>query len=493
MTENVTRTFVQIKAYSETGSCPLKINPICFIMSICSAISCSKLFGEIMNLRKILPVVLIILMAAAVLPTNQSPAQAQDSVIIVGTTDMPDTLDPAQSNDFLSWEILQHLYVGLTRQVPGTNEYELTLADSHTVSEDGLTHTFTIRDDAAFADGSSITAQDFANSINRVLDLDYSGAVILEDIGLSVEVSEDDELVMTTNRPIPYFEGLVALPLFFAIPASDFPMDDVVQFPTSLTGNGVMTLANFDPGDEIELHANPEYAYGEPAKTDTVILRRFNTTEELRIAMQSGAIDLAWRSLSLQDADELVEENEDIQLVTEPSVRMWYLIFNKRFDYVDDPVIRESVLLTLDRDRIVEEDFGGYLTAAYSLVPEMVGGAYNPLWDIEPDSASAVQNMEDAGYRESRFNRATFTINSSQPGYGDLHSSTIDSIWRGVRPIRPLTVSRNMAIDLPVFVEALTSGDYQAAVFPWTPLVAHPHAYLYPLAHSEGLLAVRNN
>ncbi|MCI0712287.1 MAG: ABC transporter substrate-binding protein [Chloroflexi bacterium] len=445
-----------------------------------------------MNLRNILPVVLVMLMAA-VFPITQHPAQAQDSVIIIGTTDMPDTLDPAQSNDFLSWEILRHLYVGLTRQVPGTNTYELALAESHTVSEDGLTHTFTIRDDAAFADGTPITAQDFAGSINRVLNLDYAGAVMLEDIGLSVEVSEDDELVMTTNRPIPYFEGLVSLPLFFAVPESDFPADDVVQFPTSLTGNGVMTLANFNPGDEIELRANPDYAFGELAKTDTVILRHFNTSEDLRVAMQTGAIDMAWRSISLPDADELVEDNEDVQLVTTPSIRMWYLVFNKRFDYVDDPVVRESVLLTIDRDQIVTEDFGGYLTAAYSLVPEMVEGAYNLLWNIEPDPATAVQNMLDAGYREARFNRATFAISSSQPGYGDLRVSPIASILRDARPIRTLTLGGNTLIELPVFIEALTAGDYQAALFPWTPAVAHPHAYLYPLLHSDGLLAVRNN
>ena len=105
-------------------------------------------------------------------PLAIAPTHAQDSgSITIGVTDLPTTLDPGEAYDFIAWEVLSHLYIGLTRQIPGTLDYELALAEELQMSDDRLTYTFTLRDDAAFSDGTPITAQTFVDSINRVRDL----------------------------------------------------------------------------------------------------------------------------------------------------------------------------------------------------------------------------------------------------------------------------------------------------------------------------------
>src|SRR5689334_234612 len=111
---------------------------------------------------------LLILLLVLSIFAAPNPAKARD-LLTIGTLEAIPSLDPADAGDVFSWEVLTHLYTGLTRQVPGTLHYELALAASHTTSNDGLIHTFTIRPDAAFDDGTRITARTFADSINRAL------------------------------------------------------------------------------------------------------------------------------------------------------------------------------------------------------------------------------------------------------------------------------------------------------------------------------------
>src|SRR5262245_49908705 len=125
-----------------------------------------------MNIAKrLIVLVALFLLLIGTLPAPANAADGQPNAITIGTTDALVNLDPADAGTFASWELLTHLYTGLTRQLPGKLKYELALAASHTISADGLTHTFAIRPDAAFDDGTPITAQTFADSINRVVKL----------------------------------------------------------------------------------------------------------------------------------------------------------------------------------------------------------------------------------------------------------------------------------------------------------------------------------
>lgn len=443
----------------------------------------------------LLSLTLSLLVSLIPAPAAPSAARAQTAEsITLGVTDLPANLDPALLGDFMGWELLRHLYTGLTRQVPGTNDYELALAASHDVSQDGLTHTFTIRPDAAFNDGTPITAQTFADSIQRVLDINAAGADLLEDIGLTVAVDdEEDALLLTTARPIPYMEGLVALPPFFAVDVSDFPSGDVQRNPTSLNSNGPFILAEWDPGTHLHLQTNPDYAYGPAPLTATIILRNYTNPEDLRQAITNGDVDLTWRAIRLEDALEVTEQQTNLRLITTPSSRMWYLVLNSEFDYVDDPAVREATRLIIDRERIVTETFGELLAPAYSLLPSALGEVAPSLWEEAPDPTTAEQLLRDANYRESSFNQATYNLSTSLPGYGNRHASVTRSLVRDMRAVRVLSLSDSVNNEFAIFVEALTNGDMPAAIFAWTPPVMHPQAYLYPLLHSDGPLATTNN
>ena len=165
-------------------------------------------------LKRSVYILLMMLFLFVMVPIQHSEAQEAD-VIRIGTLDLPVTLDPAMADTFMEWEVLRHLYVGLTQQVAGTNDYELALASQHDISENGLIHTFTIREDAVFNDGTPITADIFERSINRVMTLNEDGAFIMNGVVESVSASDAQSLVFTLEVPIPYFDALVSLPPFF--------------------------------------------------------------------------------------------------------------------------------------------------------------------------------------------------------------------------------------------------------------------------------------
>ncbi|KAB2866167.1 MAG: hypothetical protein F9K46_02880 [Anaerolineae bacterium] len=110
-------------------------------------------------------------------PVEQKSAAGRQDVtrLVIGTTDDISSLDPAEAYSFHDWEILRNVSEGLLAYIPGSTECEPRLAlDFPVRSEDGLTYTFTLRDDAMFPDGSVLTPEIYAEWATRSLTLQGS-------------------------------------------------------------------------------------------------------------------------------------------------------------------------------------------------------------------------------------------------------------------------------------------------------------------------------
>jgi len=415
-----------------------------------------------------------------------APAIAQDSsVIMIGTTDLPTSLDVGQAYDFAAWEVLQHLYVGLMRQTPGTLDYETALAAGYTVSEDQITYTFTLRADAAFSDGTPITAQTFVDSINRVIALEEDAASAVTPYVERVSVNDEDQLVFQLKRPLPYFLGLLALPPYFpqhpTLVASPTPQ----QFAENgVIGNGPYLLERYDVGGEIVLQANPAYE-PQPA-TPTIILKQYMGSQELRAALEKHDVDIAWRALFLDDLLEVTGE-EGLNVTSIPSTRVFYLYMNHDLEPADDPLVREALTLLLNRQRVVDNTLHGYAAPLTSMVPDLFSEAYHPIWPEGSALDEANEILRSAAYRTgSAAVRLNFAIETSLYLYGDLYVAAAGELRRGsFEPSDYTACGVSWNSNTTTFTSSLEAGERQIAMFAWTPLVPHPAAYLYPLAHSS--------
>jgi peptide/nickel transport system substrate-binding protein len=422
------------------------------------------------------------------LPVITAPsARAQDAnTIVIGMTDLPTTLDPGEAYDFNAWEVLSHLYTGLTRQVPGTFDYELALAAAVEISEDRLTYAFTLRDDATFSDGTPITAQTFVDSVNRVLAMRREATRAVEPYVSSVEADDDGRLVFHLTRPVPYFLALVALPPYFPQHPDLARMEQPQPFPDGLTGNGPYTLDSFEVRERIVLRANPAYTLGPQPATDTIVLQYFPRSEDLREALRSHEIDLAWRALYLGHLIEL-EGTTGLQVVEVPSTRVFYLYLNHDREPFDDPAAREGVTLLIERDSVAEEAFAGHVTPLTSMIPVQFPDSYAPIWPDETDATQAEAILHEAGYRTRGQSLLAFGIGYSLQTYGVSHLAGLNQIVRRSLNISDYVESGVFTnIETPTLISAMERGEAGVAMFfAWTPLVPHPDAYLRPLAHSS--------
>lgn len=405
--------------------------------------------------------------------------------IIIGVTDLPSSLDPADAFDFNAWEVLSHLYVGLTRQVAGTLDYELALAQDVTVSADRLTYTFTLRDGLAFSDGTPITAQTFVNAIERVLRLGGDAAQAVAPFVADMRATDRRTLVFTLRRPVPYFLALVALPPYFPqhpdLAAEPLPR----PFADGLVGNGPYLLERFDVGEQIVLRANPDYALGDPPLSEQIVLRRYARSQDLRDALLAHEVDLAWRALLIEHVLQ-VQSVDGLRVYDVPSTRVFYLYLGQNHEPTDDPLVREALSVLISRQEAAETDFAGYLSPLTSLLPPQFPEAYAPLWPDAPNVERAELTLRAGGYRERVTSRLRIQISMSRYLYGVPYSAALSRMARASFNGTDY-VSYDLLTDIETraFLETLRSGTGSLAVFAWTPLVPHPDAYLRPLLHSD--------
>jgi ABC-type transport system substrate-binding protein len=413
-------------------------------------------------------------------------AQARRAdTITIGVTDLPNTLDSGEAYDFHVWEVLSHLYTGLTRQIPGTIEYELALASAVRVSEDRLTYTFTLRDDAAFSDGTPITAQTFVDSIGRVLALKRGAADAVEPYVASVVATTSGKLVFRLTRPVPYFLGLVSLPPYFPQYPDLAQSEQPQPFPAHLIGNGPYLLGEFRVRDQITLTVNPHYTFGPPPSTPTIILRRYPRSQDLRDALRDHEVDLAWTTLYLGHVTEL-QSVAGLRIVEQPSARVFYLTFNHNREPFDDPGARRAITLLLDRASVAQTALNGHVTPLISLVPAEFPDAYAPIWPDDNDIAQAEIALRDAGYRPRGQAQLQFEIGYSLQTYGQTYLAGVAQIvQREFGASEYVAVRLRTDIDTPTLISVLERGEAREAMFfAWTPIAPHPDAYLRPLAHS---------
>lgn len=446
-------------------------------------------------LKHILIVCMVLSLFVVAMPDSHSIAQNDDALIVIGTLDLPTSLDPAMADTFMEFEILNHLYTGLTRQVVGSSTYELAAATNHQVSSDGLTHTFTLRDDLVFSDGSPITAETFQRSIQRVQNLDEGGATLMDGILGDVVAVDAVTLQFNLRSAIPYFEALVSLPPFFAVHPDDFPAGRLIREHGALVGNGPYVLQQWEDGPILTLLPNPIYQFDDVPQNTGVVLRYFTDTEALRVALLQGDIDVAWRDVRLPDAVTTAEINREIELATVPSVRMWYMVINVSQTFNEstgDPILRDIFVRMLNRELVTEDYFEGLLAPSYSLVPELVGDAYSPIYSSFEDSEEALTILQDNNYSP---NRPVFmSIVTSEGLYGSYHANAINTLRVGLTPTnRYINVSGSTGFAAQTFIERLQDGGFPITVFAFTPVVPHPDAYLRPLLHSESSLVRQNN
>ncbi|MBN1665509.1 MAG: hypothetical protein JW862_00410 [Anaerolineales bacterium] len=264
---------------------------------------------------------------------DATPASGSTDTIIIGTTDEVHSLDAQDAYATHDWEILKNTGVPLLRYEAGTSDLVLgTAADFPTASEDGLSWTFQLKEGITFADGTPLTAQEYVTAWERIgLEGDVSGLMQL--YIESVEAPTDTTVVFNLTAPFGFFPALAATAPMIPSNPNQFPAGELIFFPEELDGIGPYRMVSYTPGEQMVLEANPNYFGDDVPMIPNVIIRYFADPTTMANAVESGAIDVAWRVLGPVEATRLMDvDGLTVERIDAPTLR--YLVLNHTYTIV---------------------------------------------------------------------------------------------------------------------------------------------------------------
>jgi peptide/nickel transport system substrate-binding protein len=421
------------------------------------------------------------------------PSVEGGGTVVIGTTDSIASLDAADAYAVRDWEVLKNFGEPLLKwQAGSADQLELGIADSMPVaSEDGLTWTVTLKDGLTFGDGTAITAELVAAQLTRLLTISDTGP---NQVGLtlgnpyvdSIEAVDDRTIQFNLPAPIAFFLQLLASASYIPPNPATFPEAELNVFPAPpLTGTGPWIVTEIITDESMTLEVNPNY-HGDQPKVDRVIVRQFADPQSMALAVQSGEIDIAWRILGAELANEL-GEIDGLNSVVVPSGPIRYLIINHVLEPTNDPNVRKAIASVIDRDELSDVIFGGAVEPLFSPVPPGFLGANEAFEDLygSPDLDAARAFLEASGYSED--NKLQLPVWYPPEHYGATTADGVLLIVQQLEATGMIDVEIN-AQEWSTYVGAATGGeDYPVSVLGWFYDFPDPENYLQPFIENGGI------
>lgn len=430
---------------------------------------------------------LLFVMALVVLTgmnLHPTTAHAADpDTIIIGSTDSAGSLDYADGYDNHAWEIMQNATEGLLKYKIGTAETEPGLATAMPkISDDGLTYTFTLRDNLQFADGTPVTAQTFVDSINRVMALKGQNSGLVTTYVKSVSAPDAKTVEFKLLAPLGFFTTLVATPPYSPVNPKIYPSDKLNQFPASIDGTGAYRLISYKAKEQAVFEANPKY-HGDQPKTKRIIVRYFEGQAQMAAAVEKGDIDLSWRSLGVADIVRL-KKTQGLTVFTVPAGRIIYLSFNSAVKPYDNPKVRQAVAYLVDRDEIIDRAYQGQVKALNSMVPPsypFVTDAFKKQYN-SPQVDKAVALLKDAGYSTDKPLEMEF--NWPLKHYGEEIAQLAEVVKSQLEKSGVIKVTLK-STEWSTYIKTVSKSGYPFFLLGWFPDYPDTDNYLTPWADSS--------
>ncbi len=344
-----------------------------------------------------------------------APISAQDGGVTFtfGEFGNPVQLDAAIVTDGISFRTLTQGCETLVEFQGDTTIPGPALAQSWTTSEDGLSWTFKLVENATFHDGTPFNAeavkwnfdrwrltshpQHFAEQVFEYYEAQFNG---FDDASLitDVQATSEFEVTFTLSAPIGAFLNNLAMPMFsLASPAAVEANGAAYGTPeVGFSCTGPYKFVEWVSDDRVVLTRNESYWGTVSGNIDTIIFKIIPDNAARLAALQSGDID-AFERPNVEDVP-TIEASEDLYIQLRPAFNVFYLAFNYRIKEFRDPRVRQAISLALNRQEIVDAFYVPGSVAANTMNPPSIGIGFNPDVQTPFDPELAKQLLADAGY-----------------------------------------------------------------------------------------------
>lgn len=319
-------------------------------------------------------------LALGAMPTYA--ATPDNMLVIANRIDDITTLDPAESFEFAGSDVSRNVYGKLVNFNPLdlTAGYEPDLAASWTVSEDGKTITFTMRDGVSFHSGNPVTAADVEFSLRRAVILNKTPAFILSQFGFTAEnvgetiVADGNTVSITTDKK--YATSFVLNCLTSTI-GGIVDMKTVMEnevdgdmgntwLKTNSAGSGAYKVVSWKPNESVTLQSNSDFYKGAPAM-ERVIVRHVQESATQRLMLEKGDIDIA-RNLNPEDVAG-ASKNADVVIDDELRGRLMYMSFNQKHPELSKPKVVLALKYLVDYEGMQNSFLNGQYKIHQAFLP----------------------------------------------------------------------------------------------------------------------------
>lgn len=350
-------------------------------------------------------------LSATLLASPEAAFADADTIVIARDTDF-NSLDPNQAWCDSCQIYLTAAYDQLVRVGDDNQTIVPRLAKEWSVSDDGLTYTFTLNEAAKFADGSPVEAKDVAFSLMRQKNLKGSPSFFMDGVQ-AIETPNAGTVVVTLSAPDPEFLGKSSAPYAAIMNADllaehgglsgeDASSKDTAEawLQDNSAGSGAYVLQSYRPDDEMRLVANENY-WREQPKASTIVIREADDAVSQIQMLQSGSADIAMQV----DPDTAATANAE-GVVTElvPSFNFIYVALSpgaKGMEVPLSPKVREAIGHAIDYDGVLEFTLGGAADKIASPIPNGFPGTEGlpmPTQDLEKAKAILKEEGLEEGF-----------------------------------------------------------------------------------------------
>ena len=430
-----------------------------------------------------------------------------DTTLKINLASEPDYLDPALNSSVDGACLAANSFSGLYAY-NANRELVPQLAEGYTLSEDGLTYTFTLKDGLKWSDGSDLTADDFVYAWKRAAnpqtaaDYSYMFDVIAgydemqegDDSKFAVSAPDAKTVVVTLKSPCAYMLDLVAFPTYFPVKQSE--VEAAADWETNpgawaqeagFISNGAYTLESWSHNESMVYVKNP-YWYD----ADNVSIERI----EFMLSDDDTAIYAAYRAGDLDFADavptdeiQTLIDTEDPEFHIVDELGTYYVIFNVKSPLFEGKTVeqanamRKAFSKLIDRQYIIDTVGQTGQQIATSFLPAGMadgnGGIFKDAeawdypvgdgyYDTEVDVDGAIELLEFAGFKfdengmlseETPLSFEYLTNTSSG------HQAIAECIQQDLAEVGISMTIRS--IDWAVFLDERKAGNYDIARNGW--------------------------
>lgn len=356
-----------------------------------------------------------------------------DQTFDVGVQSLPDTLDAASIVSNAGNQINYNLYDTLIMRDTTSDEVRFLpgLATSWEQTDD-LTWTIHLREGVKFHDGSTMTADDVAYSMNRIINEDdpsymQTHTFLLSNFS-SFEAQDDLTVIAHTINPEPLFENLLSDPNTGIISKNAMEFKGEDGFSQAPVTTGPYKVVSFDPGNSVVLERFDDF-WGEKAPFEKVTFTAIPEVMSRITALQNGEVDFITNIPP--DQESTLSSNADIKLVGEVMPLYQVYRINMSNPITDDPNLRAALNYSIDRQKLVDTIWQGKAEAATTAQFADYG---EPLYIAENQDIKYDPDLARELLAESDYNGETIEIYdvTDYYTYADMTALAVIDMWKEI-------------------------------------------------------------